>query len=227
MSNIKQSIPQFLILAVLSAATLLPTSQANAIGKAKFQGGSAGPKMETIRKQICGRDEPVFIDAQPNTVEEKKANQKLIMIYTQLWNMYYIRNDSKLNDPTVRAEIDQLRNTSRPPCLTSDQPIDYVRSEILNNSVQLAIYLSREVGSAADEYTRNQAKSNARYLIKELQPRLEQHQEVIELSNEQFKNKFNLTERKKEQPPATEEKNKADQETIQEITRPSETNTSQ
>jgi hypothetical protein len=216
------TLPKFFIQAIISTSILIPGSNAFAVWKYP----PAGAKMEDIRKQICGKEQPTFSNAQPNSVEEKKSNERLLLIYRQLWNLYMVRNDSKITDPTKRAEIEKLMNTSRPPCLTSDQPADYVRSEIQNNSVQLIIQLSQEIGSAADDYTRAQAKSNAIYLTKELLPRLQKNEPVIQLTNEQFKSKFNLTERKKEVQEVDDQSPPTDsQERILEITRSSETKT--
>lgn len=131
-----------------------------------------GLHIDQIRKNLCHNYIEVNENAVRNSFYEVRENENALRVYRQLWNLYYLRNESKLTNPQERREVEELMNMSRPPCLHAGMPVQTVHKEILNTATSLLIRLSKEIRTAQDDEARDRAQANFDYLAKNYLPRL-------------------------------------------------------
>lgn len=79
-----------------------------------------------------------------NTNAEKREADRILLRYSQLWNMFRVRNDLNLPEQE-KARIDALMNASRVPVLHSEIPIEDLKTKVRENAVELRKYLRAEI----------------------------------------------------------------------------------
>ena len=99
-----------------------------------------------------------------NTKTQTLEADRILLRYTQLWNLYRFRNDPVLSE-VEKAEVDALMTASRIPYLHAEIPIDVLKEEIKKNAVELRKRLRAEIKKSEDPYA---AQANLEYLDKVL-----------------------------------------------------------
>lgn len=120
-----------------------------------------------------------------NTIEEKKANERLLLRYTQLWNMYRFRNEVTMTEAD-KNKVDALMAEVQSPKLHADMTPKEIRAKISANAVELSKRLKVEMvsGLAPDA-----AQANLAYLQGTLIKRLSDPK-LYAMSDKKFREEF-------------------------------------
>ncbi|CAN5592357.1 hypothetical protein BH10BDE1_BH10BDE1_31200 [soil metagenome] len=120
-----------------------------------------------------------------NTIEEKKANERLLLRYTQLWNMYRFRNEVTMTEAD-KDKVDALIAEVQAPKLHADMTPKEIRSKISTNAAELSKRLRVEMarGLAPDA-----AQANLAYLQGTLIKRLSDPK-LYAMSDKKFREEF-------------------------------------
>lgn len=124
----------------------------------------------------------------PNLTPEQLSAQRLLLRYTQLWNMYRFRNDVTMK-PEQAAKVDQLIANVQPPLLHADLPFADIRAAILANAKELTTLLQAETKNGGAPQA---AKANLDYLKGTLLAGLKNPKQYA-MSDEAFRKEFQPT----------------------------------
>ncbi len=97
-----------------------------------------------------------------NTKTETLEADRILLRYTQLWNLYRFRNDPVLTEEE-KVRVDGLLTMTRIPYLHAEMPIDDIKETIKKNAVELRKLLRKEIASSE---TPHAAQANLEYLDK-------------------------------------------------------------
>lgn len=122
-----------------------------------------------------------------NTKTEKLEADRILLRYTQLWNLYRFRNDPVMTEDQ-KIQVEALMSDSRGQNLHSDMPIADIKERIKKNAVELRKLLRLEVKTSEDPYA---AQANLDYLDKTLLRGFANEQQYAKLPKKRFSEEFN------------------------------------
>ena len=123
-----------------SNRTMIQLSILSALAVLAFGTASVSQAAPASRQKVVASDKSLN--------PEQLSAQRVLLRYTQLWNLYRFRNQTTMSEADAR-KVDALIASVQAPNLHSQMPIDDIRAKLRANSLELSKLLTTEISKGA------------------------------------------------------------------------------